>query len=95
MGDSVDTIVIQGSAFAPSSLPRLSGPIEPSGRFTIRGEGLIAGRKGVTVVATGRLRAADLFREDVLEIDKIIVGGAGELPKGTPINYEFSSTAPE
>ena len=34
-------------------------------------------------------------REAVLEIDKIVVGGAGELPKGTPINYEFTAATQE
>ncbi len=95
MGGSVDTLVIQGPAFAPSSLPRLSGPIDASGRFTIRGEGPIAGHKGVSVVATGRFIGAALFQEAVLEIDKIVVGGAGELPKGTPINYEFTAATQE
>ena len=95
MGGSVNTLVIQGPAFAPSALPRLSGPIDDSGRFTIRGEGLIAGRKGVSVVATGRFIGPALFQDAVLEIDKIVVGGAGELPKETPINYEFFDASTE
>lgn len=92
MGPSANTIIIEGSTFGPSPLPPLTGTIDADGRFTVRGQGLIAGVPGVSVVASGRFYTEDVFFQwQSVEIDKLVVGGAGELPKETPIIYEFKT----
>jgi hypothetical protein len=95
MGRSVDTVIIEGPTFAPSSLPRLSGRLDESGHFTVEGRGIIAGIGEVSVKAKGRLVLPAFFTESVIEIEEIIVGGKQELPKGTPISYQFSGSVLE